>query len=101
MRDTEELRYELVESFSETAKRYGFSIAACAEDMELESLGIRRGSCIDKGRFEQMGNCRLNIKKDPGQRGTAAALSPSTSEPTIPARGDACTATRTTAIRPL
>lgn len=67
-RDTEELRYELMESFSETAKRYGFSIAACAEDMELESLGIRRGSCIDKGRFEQMGNCRLNIKKDPGQR---------------------------------
>ena len=59
---------ELMESFAEIAKKYGFYIDTCAEEIELSKLGIKHACCIDKERFERIGKYRLNVNKDQNQR---------------------------------
>lgn len=73
--DTDEQRFELMRRFSETAREYGFFIDTCAEKIELEKLGIAHASCVEKERFERIGNCRLNIGKDPNQRPECGCVS--------------------------
>ena len=63
-----EMQYELMQRFSEIAKKYGFYIDTCAERIELNSLNIHHACCIDKDRFERIGKCRLSLGKDPNQR---------------------------------
>lgn len=65
---TLEMQYELMQRFSEIAKEYGFYIDTCAEKIELGSLDIPHACCIDKDRFERIGNCKLTLGKDPNQR---------------------------------
>lgn len=75
--ETLEMQYELMGRFSEIAKEYGFYIDTCAEKIELESLAIPHACCIDKDRFERIGNCKLALGKDPNQRaecGCAASI---------------------------
>ncbi len=66
--ETPEMQYELMGRFSEIAKEYGFYIDTCAEKIESESLAIPHACCIDKDRFERIGNCKLTLGKDPNQR---------------------------------
>ena len=66
--ETLEMQYELMQRFSEIAKEYGFYIDTCAEKIELGSLDIPHACCIDKDRFERIGNCKLTLGKDPNQR---------------------------------
>lgn len=54
--------------FSEIAKKYGFYIDTCCESIELEKLDIYHAHCIDKKRFEQIGNYKLEVEKDKNQR---------------------------------
>lgn len=75
--ETSEMRYELMGRFSEIAKEYGFYIDTCAEKIESEGLAVPRACCIDKDRFECIGNCKLTLGKDPYQRaecGCAASI---------------------------
>ena len=67
---------ELAGPMAETAKRLGFSLQTCAEEMELNHLRISHGRCIDRELLERIGGFRLNAAKDPNQRkacGCAAA----------------------------
>ena len=66
--ETIEMQYELMQRFSEIAKEYGFYIDTCAEKIELGSINIPHACCIDKDRFERIGNCKLTLGKDPNQR---------------------------------
>ena len=66
--ETLEMQYELMQRFSEISKEYGFYIDTCAEKIELGSLDIPHACCIDKDRFERIGNCKLTLGKDPNQR---------------------------------
>ena len=66
--ETFEMQYELLQRFSEIAKEYGFYIDTCAEKIELGNLDIPHACCIDKDRFERIGNYKLTLGKDPNQR---------------------------------
>lgn len=66
--ETLDMQLELIQRFSEIAKEYGFYIDTCAEKIELGNLDIPHAHCIDKDRFERIGNCKLTLGKDPNQR---------------------------------
>lgn len=59
---------ELMQQFSEIAKAAGIYIDTCAEDIDLSKFGIRHAHCIDKERFERLGDYRLTVEKDRNQR---------------------------------
>lgn len=65
---------ELMEFFAETAKKYGFYIDTCAEEIDLSGLGIKHACCIDKEKFERIGKYRLNVKKDQNQRDVCGCM---------------------------
>ena len=60
--------FDLMNAFIGIAKEYGFYIDACAEEIDLSSLGIQHAHCIDKERIERIGGFKLDVKKDSNQR---------------------------------
>jgi hypothetical protein len=68
VKPTFEQKVELMQRFSEIAKKYGLSIDTCAEDIDLDKFGIHHARCIDKERLERLGGYRLDIEKDKNQR---------------------------------
>ena len=76
-KETIEMQYELLQCFSAIAMEYGLSIDTCAEAVDFENVSVLHASCIDKERFERLGNCKLSLGKDPNQRtecGCAASI---------------------------
>jgi len=63
-----EQKTELSQRFSEIANEYGIYIDTCAEDIELDQLGIKHAHCIDKERFERISGYNLSVEKDKNQR---------------------------------
>lgn len=58
----------LMQQFSEIAKAAGIYIDTCAEDIDLSKFEIRHAHCIDKERFERLGDYKLTVEKDKNQR---------------------------------
>lgn len=50
------------------ASRYGIKIQTCAEEIALESVGIKHGKCIDNALIEDLLGVKLVVDKDPNQR---------------------------------
>lgn len=50
------------------AEMHGLRAESCAEALDLEAVGIRRGSCVDAGLIEEITGCRIAAGKDKGQR---------------------------------
>lgn len=67
-KETEKQQIEMMQSFSDTAGKYGISIDTCAEAAEFDKMGVSRARCIDKERFERIGKYKLTSGKDPNQR---------------------------------
>jgi len=63
-----EQRMELMRMFAQIAKEHNIYIDTCAEDIELQKFNISHAHCIDKERFERLGNYTLTIDKDKNQR---------------------------------
>ncbi len=63
-----EQKIELMGIFNEIAKEYNIYVDTCAEDIELDQLGITHAHCIDRSRLEKIGSFKLNIDKDHSQR---------------------------------
>ena len=61
-------KMELLGILSEIAKEHGIYIDTCAEDIDLKNLDVSHAHCIDKDRFERIGNYMLDIDKDKSQR---------------------------------
>ena len=59
---------ELAERLVSIAGRYGMEVESCAEQIDLQSVGVRHGSCIDKKLIEEMIGCKLFARKDKNQR---------------------------------
>lgn len=59
---------ELAKQMAEVAGRNKLIIETCAEQIDLQNLGIRHGSCIDKELIEKIIGCRLIVEKDKNQR---------------------------------
>lgn len=53
---------------SATARKHGMTAESCAEAVDLEAAGIRRGSCIDPRLIEEITGCRILAGKDRNQR---------------------------------
>ena len=50
------------------AHQYGITIQTCAEQIALESIGIKHGKCIDNELVENLLGVKLIVSKDPNQR---------------------------------
>lgn len=50
------------------AKRFGMNIQTCAEEIALESVGIKHGKCIDNALIEDLLAVKLVVSKDQNQR---------------------------------
>lgn len=50
------------------AQKYGMNIQTCAEEIALESVGVRHGRCIDNALIEDLLGVKLVVSKDPNQR---------------------------------
>lgn len=72
---TTEQQFEMMQRFSEIAKKYGFYIDTCCEMIELEKIGISHAHCIDGKRFERIGKCKLALEKDRNQRSECGCVS--------------------------
>lgn len=53
---------------SKIGKKNELQVFTCAENLALEGIGIRRGSCVDAGLINSLFHCRVAVKKDPNQR---------------------------------
>ena len=73
-RETTEQRFEIMQRFSEIAAKYRLYIDTCCESIELEKFGISHAHCIDKERFERIGNYKLTIEKDKNQRSECGCI---------------------------
>ncbi len=52
----------------EVATKYGMEISTCAEDLDLEHVGIKKGKCIDEKLLKDLFDLDFSSAKDPGQR---------------------------------
>lgn len=52
----------------EIAGKHGLVVESCAESIDLESVGVKHGSCIDKKLIEEIIGCKLIAGKDKNQR---------------------------------
>ena len=59
---------ELATKMCQIAQVYGMLIQTCAEAIELESVGIKHGKCIDSVLIEDLLGVKLVVGKDPNQR---------------------------------
>jgi len=50
------------------AQRHRMAVESCAERIDLSSVGIQHGSCIDKRLIEDILGCKITVKKDKNQR---------------------------------
>ena len=65
---TDEQIEMLMSEFSRIAKDNGILIDTCSERIDLEKFGITHAHCIDRARFERLGNYTLKVEKDKNQR---------------------------------
>lgn len=59
---------ELLEKFVKVANQNGLEVQSCAEDIDLEQIGIKHGKCIDDELIKKEFNVGLKFKKDKSQR---------------------------------
>ena len=57
----------VAEHISETASKYGFTVASCAENIDLNRLGIEHNSCVDKELIEHLIGSKITVRKDKNQ----------------------------------
>lgn len=50
------------------AQKYGITIQTCAEEIALETVGVKHGKCIDNALIEDLLGVKLVVSKDPNQR---------------------------------
>lgn len=66
---------KLAGCFSKIVKEHGIYIDSCAEIVDLSKYGISHAGCIDRRRFERIGNYRLHVSKDKNQRKECGCVS--------------------------
>lgn len=68
---TQQEQQAIAVRFAPIAKQHGIEIETCAEGIDLEALGIRKGHCIDGALIEEITDCVLDdktVRKNNGQR---------------------------------
>lgn len=60
--------YDIAEQIANIARKYNFSVASCAENIDLNKFGIEHNSCIDKEVIEHLIGSKITVQKDKNQR---------------------------------
>ncbi|MDD4369400.1 MAG: DUF1848 family protein, partial [Oscillospiraceae bacterium] len=60
--------YQLAAGFASSAQAHALQISTCSEQLDLSSLGIRQGACIDAEQITSLLGCPVLARKDPHQR---------------------------------
>ncbi len=63
----DDMRY-LAGEMVKIANTHHMVVESCAEKIDLEDLGVKHGSCIDKALIERIIGCKLRADKDKNQR---------------------------------
>lgn len=71
---TREDKVCLAEKMAKIAFKHHLRIETCAEQIDLQSIGVEHGRCIDQKLIERMLGCRLNGGKDKNQRKECGCL---------------------------
>lgn len=58
----------VAENLSEIANSYGLVVESCAEDIDLEKVGIKHGKCIDDKLISEIAGINYAVPKDKSQR---------------------------------
>lgn len=66
---TSEEMTSIAGQMAEISRKYNLKIESCAEQIDLQKVGIQHGSCIDKNLIETLLGCKLIGGKDKNQRG--------------------------------
>ena len=59
---------ELAKQLVDISGKYEMEVESCAESIDLSSVGVKHGSCIDKNLIEEIIGCKLIVGKDKNQR---------------------------------
>lgn len=65
---TDQGMLEMAKQLVDIAAKYGMTVESCAELIDLQSVGVKHGSCIDKKLIEEIIGCKLIVDKDKNQR---------------------------------
>lgn len=65
---------EIAEKLANIAHEKGLRIESCAEAIDLESVGVAHGHCIDKQLIEELIGCPIKGSKDKNQRPECGCL---------------------------
>ena len=49
---------------AQIASKYNLVVESCAEQIDLQNVGVQYGSCIDKNLVEKLLGVKLNVEKD-------------------------------------
>lgn len=71
---TKEDMIHLASEMVQIAERYHLVMETCAEQINLQEVGIQHGSCIDKKLIEKILGCKLIGEKDKNQRAECGCL---------------------------
>lgn len=71
---SKEDQFAMMRELSIIAKAYEIKLDTCAEEGDFSRFGVQHACCIDKGRFEQLGEYHLDIKKDKNQRAVCGCV---------------------------
>lgn len=63
----EDMRFIATE-MADIACKNGFKIESCAENIDLQNVGIKHGSCIDSKLISKIIGCKIDVAKDKNQR---------------------------------
>ncbi|WP_459897443.1 DUF1848 family protein [Desulfurobacterium crinifex] len=75
----------LAKNLAEISKSYGLKIESCAEDIDLEEFGIKRGKCIDDALISRILGFPISASKDKNQRNACGCVESIELVPIIPA----------------
>ena len=70
---SEDMAY-LAGEMARIAREHGLAIESCAEQADLQAVGVRHGSCIDQRLIEKLTGCSLSGGKDRNQRKECGCL---------------------------
>lgn len=59
---------DIANSLSRIASKYDLKLETCSEEIDLDSLGIKHGKCIDDMLISSIIGNKISIDKDPNQR---------------------------------
>ena len=65
---------EIAGNLATIAHEFGLQIESCAEAIDLESVGVAHGHCIDKDLIEELIGCPIRGEKDKNQRPECGCL---------------------------